>query len=175
MTHVKIPCIDNVHKLPSGEEFPALVDVVKYLVETPNLLSEKDGTFIELTSPVVIPPSENVINVGYDRFFHIDITGVEAEELLREEASGTYLVRESTSNPGEFALSIKSDDTVLHVRIYHNVKGRFNFSLSTTAVIFRMIVSTSFRIVRRTSAQSLSYWKITYDFRWSRMVATLFA
>lgn len=124
VTHVKIPCINGVHRLPSGEEFSSLEDVVKYLVKTPNLLSEKDGTFIEATSPVKIPAVLNVVNIGTDRFFHINITGADAEDLLNDEPNGTYLIRESTSNPGEYALSVKNDDVVLHVRIYH-VDARF--------------------------------------------------
>lgn len=121
VTHVKIPCIDGFHSLPTGEEFRSLDEIVQYLVQTPNLLSEKDGIFIELTHPVFIPPSENFLNIGYDRFFHINISGSDAEELLKEEPNGTYLVRESTSVPGEYALSVKNDDTVLHVRICHSV------------------------------------------------------
>lgn len=76
---------------------------------------------MEVTHPVFIPPSENFLNIGYDRFFHINISGSDAEALLREEPNGTYLVRESTSVPGEFALSVKNEDTVLHVRIFHSV------------------------------------------------------
>uniref|UniRef100_A0A915D6A0 protein-tyrosine-phosphatase n=1 Tax=Ditylenchus dipsaci TaxID=166011 RepID=A0A915D6A0_9BILA len=95
VTHVKIPSINGFHKLPTGEEFSAYF-------------------------PRGHSPSENVINVGYDRFFHINISGSEAEELLKDEPNGTYLVRESTSNPGEYALSVKNDDAILHIRIYHS-------------------------------------------------------
>lgn len=68
-----------------------------------------------------IPLAEYVINIGYDRFFHMSIGGTEAEDLLQDEPNGTYLVRESNSVPGEYALTVKNDDIVLHIRIYHTV------------------------------------------------------
>jgi hypothetical protein len=55
------------------------------------------------------------------RFYHYSISGLEAEELLQNEPNGTFLVRESASLPGEYALSVKNDDSILHVRIYHDV------------------------------------------------------
>ncbi|KAI6190164.1 hypothetical protein M3Y97_00087100 [Aphelenchoides bicaudatus] len=58
------------------------------------------------------------INIGYNRYFHYSIGGLEAEGLLQPEPNGTFLIRESTSFPGEFALSVKNNGTVLHVRIY---------------------------------------------------------
>lgn len=64
---------------------------------------------------------DSAINVARDRFFHLSISGLEAEELLQNEPNGTFLVRESTSLPGEYALSVKNDDNILHVRIYHDV------------------------------------------------------
>jgi hypothetical protein len=64
---------------------------------------------------------KNDINIGYDRFFHVAISGLEAEEMLQAEPNGTFLIRESTSLPGEYALSVKNEDNILHVRIYHDV------------------------------------------------------
>jgi tyrosine-protein phosphatase non-receptor type 11 len=49
---------------------------------------------------------------------------LEAEELLKEELNGTYLVRESTSKGGEYAISVNNEDSVLHVRICYT-DGRF--------------------------------------------------
>lgn len=67
---------------------------------------------------------DSAINVGFDRFFHVSISGLEAEELLQNEPNGTFLVRDSTSLAGEFALSVKNEDNILHVRIYHDVSLR---------------------------------------------------
>ncbi|CAD5224310.1 unnamed protein product [Bursaphelenchus okinawaensis] len=120
VTHVKLSGKGGIHRLPTGDEFINLCALVQHLMDTPNLLCEKDGVFIEVTHPVKIAAPESVVNIGQDRFFHIDINGLEAEELLSEEPNGTFLIRESTSVPGEYALSVKNEDTTLHVRIYHD-------------------------------------------------------
>lgn len=119
VTNIKLPFINNAYKLPSGNEFMSLTDIVNFVIATPKILSEKDGKFIEIKGPSPIPRCETVVNIGYDRFFHIGIGGVEAEELLKDEQNGTYLVRESISDPGEFALSCKNDNSIIHIRIFH--------------------------------------------------------
>lgn len=121
VTHVKLSGRDGVHHLPTGEEFISIAVLVDYLIKTPNLFHERDGTPVEVVRPANIPPCEDVIDVGHDRFFHVGISGAEAEELLQNEPNGTFLVRESLSIAGEYAFSVKSDESVLHVRIYHDV------------------------------------------------------
>ncbi|KAH7700949.1 Protein-tyrosine phosphatase containing protein [Aphelenchoides avenae] len=91
VTHVKVPCTNGIHRLPTGEEFSNLDSLVRFLMETPNHLAERDGTFIEISAPVRIPDCEHVVNIGRDRFFHHSISGPEAEELLKDEPNGTYL------------------------------------------------------------------------------------
>lgn len=57
--------------------------------------------------------------------------------MLQNEPNGTFLVRESTSLTGEFALTVKNDDSVLHVRIYHDVRpGGFNLGNSSISELF---------------------------------------
>lgn len=57
-----------------------------------------------------------------ERWFHTGISGREAETLLADGKHGTYLVRESQSAPGQFAISVKAaDDKVIHVMIYNKV------------------------------------------------------
>uniref|UniRef100_A0A914HJR1 protein-tyrosine-phosphatase n=1 Tax=Globodera rostochiensis TaxID=31243 RepID=A0A914HJR1_GLORO len=84
----------------------------------------KGAALLTLSSPVKIPFCETVVNIGRDRFFHISTSGQEAETLLRQKADGTYLLRESTSCEGEFAVSVKGKNAVIHVRI-HRRNGRF--------------------------------------------------
>ena len=44
----------------------------------------------------------------YFRWFHSDISGFDAEKLLLERGfDGSYLVRPSKSNPGDFTLSVR--------------------------------------------------------------------
>lgn len=51
------------------------------------------------------------------RYFHPDISGYEAEELLNPAADGRFLVRPSGKSPGSYSLSIKNGSKVIHVRI----------------------------------------------------------
>uniref|UniRef100_A0A915LMA6 protein-tyrosine-phosphatase n=2 Tax=Meloidogyne javanica TaxID=6303 RepID=A0A915LMA6_MELJA len=127
VTHVKIVHnpLSKTLRLPSGHDFHSVEAVVQFLEANPKVLTEADGLSIELTKPAQLPIAETVVNVGSDRFFHIATSGHEAEALLKDEPCGTYLVRESCSNEGEFALSVRSNtDKVVHVRISHK-NGRF--------------------------------------------------
>ena len=51
------------------------------------------------------------------RWFHGHLSGKEAERLLEKGKNGSFLVRESQSKPGEYVLSVRTDDKVTHVMI----------------------------------------------------------
>ncbi|XP_068699267.1 tyrosine-protein phosphatase non-receptor type 11-like [Montipora capricornis] len=52
------------------------------------------------------------------RWFHSYISGYDAEKLLLERGfDGSYLVRPSKSNPGDFTLSVRRDGEVTHIKI----------------------------------------------------------
>lgn len=52
------------------------------------------------------------------RWFHGHLSGKEAERLILERGkNGSFLVRESQSKPGDFVLSVRTDDRVTHVMI----------------------------------------------------------
>lgn len=52
------------------------------------------------------------------RWFHGHLSGKEAEKLILERGkNGSFLVRESQSKPGDFVLSVRTDDKVTHVMI----------------------------------------------------------
>ena len=58
----------------------------------------------------------------FARWFHGHITGKDAEKLLTDKGkNGSYLVRESSSKPGDFVLSVRVDDKVTHVMIRSQV------------------------------------------------------
>ena len=58
----------------------------------------------------------------YFRWFHGHISGKEAEKFLTERGkNGSYLVRESRSKPGDFVLSVRTEDRVTHVMIRSQV------------------------------------------------------
>lgn len=57
------------------------------------------------------------------RWFHGNLSGKEAEKLILERGkSGSFLVRESQSKPGDFVLSVRTDDKVTHVMIRWQVR-----------------------------------------------------
>jgi hypothetical protein len=52
------------------------------------------------------------------RWFHGHLSGKEAEKLILEKGkNGSFLVRESQSKPGDYVLSVRTDDRVTHVMI----------------------------------------------------------
>ncbi|XP_055634570.1 tyrosine-protein phosphatase corkscrew isoform X2 [Toxorhynchites rutilus septentrionalis] len=51
-------------------------------------------------------------------WFHGNLSGKEAEKLILERGkNGSFLVRESQSKPGDFVLSVRTEDKVTHVMI----------------------------------------------------------
>lgn len=67
------------------------------------------------------------------RWFHGPLPGKEAEKMLNEKGkAGSFLVRESQSQPGDYVLSVKSDETAIkHIMIKNQVGG-----LNSPAIIF---------------------------------------
>ena len=58
---------------------------------------------------------------GY-RWFHGPISGKDAEKMLSDRGkTGSFLVRESQSQPGNYVLSVKSDDNIKHIHIRFQV------------------------------------------------------
>ncbi|XP_061527855.1 tyrosine-protein phosphatase non-receptor type 11b isoform X1 [Phycodurus eques] len=55
------------------------------------------------------------------RWFHPNITGIEAEQLLLTRGvHGSFLARPSKSNPGDFTLSVRRNDEVTHIKIQNS-------------------------------------------------------
>jgi tyrosine-protein phosphatase non-receptor type 11 len=56
------------------------------------------------------------------RWFHGHLSGKEAEKILLEKGkNGSFLVRESQSKPGDYVLSVRTEDKVTHVMIRYQV------------------------------------------------------
>jgi hypothetical protein len=61
------------------------------------------------------------LRLGFCRWFHQAISGVEAEQLLLERGfDGSFLARLSSSNPGAFTLSVRRGQEVTHIKIQNN-------------------------------------------------------
>lgn len=64
--------------------------------------------------------------LSVNRWFHGPLIGKEAERVLKAEnaKNGSYLVRESYSNPGDYVLSVRTgEDKVTHVMISYQVSN----------------------------------------------------
>ncbi|XP_032236419.1 tyrosine-protein phosphatase non-receptor type 11 [Nematostella vectensis] len=68
------------------------------------------------------------------RWFHSNVSGHDAERLLIERGlHGSYLVRPSKSNPGDFTLSVRRNGDVTHIKIqntgdYYDLYGGEKFA-----------------------------------------------
>lgn len=59
-----------------------------------------------------------IIPKYHQRWFHGHLSAKEAERLMLERGiNGSFLVRESQSKPGDFVLSVRTDDRITHVMI----------------------------------------------------------
>ncbi|KAL3862311.1 hypothetical protein ACJMK2_008289 [Sinanodonta woodiana] len=115
VTHIKIQNQGDFYDLYGGEKFATLPELVQYYMEKQGTLKEKNGDVIELKYPI------NSEDPTTERWFHGHISGKEAEKQLMEKGKlGSYLVRESQSKPGDFVLSVRSEDRVTHVKIRRN-------------------------------------------------------
>ena len=57
--------------------------------------------------------------IRYCRWFHGRITRQQAEELLQPPSDGLFVVRESTSFPGDYTLCVSFDNKVEHYHIMY--------------------------------------------------------
>ncbi|XP_031431482.1 tyrosine-protein phosphatase non-receptor type 6 [Clupea harengus] len=106
VTHIRIQNTGDFYDLYGGEKFATLTELVEYYTADNGILQDKDGTIIELKYPL------NSSDPTSERWYHGHLSGPNAEKLLRErDESGTFLVRESLSKPGDFVLSALTDET----------------------------------------------------------------
>lgn len=112
VTHIKIQNTGDFYDLYGGEKFATLSELVQYYMENQGQLREKNGEIIELKYPL------NCADPTTERWFHGHLSGKEAEKLILDKGkNGSFLVRESQSKPGDYVLSVRTDDKVTHVMI----------------------------------------------------------
>lgn len=69
------------------------------------------------------------------RWFHGHLSGKEAEKLILEKGkNGSFLVRESQSKPGDYVLSVRTDDKVTHVMIRSKVSMIWSSAICTVEI-----------------------------------------
>ncbi|XP_068179361.1 tyrosine-protein phosphatase non-receptor type 6 [Antennarius striatus] len=105
VTHIRIQNTGDYYDLYGGEKFATLSELVEYYTAENGILQDKDGTLIELKYPL------NCSDPTTERWYHGHLSGMNAEKLLvaRDEPD-TFLVRESLSKPGDFVLSVLTNE-----------------------------------------------------------------
>ncbi|XP_031708594.1 tyrosine-protein phosphatase non-receptor type 6 isoform X2 [Anarrhichthys ocellatus] len=105
VTHIRIQNTGDYYDLYGGEKFANLSELVEHYTAENGILQDKDGTVIELKYPL------NCSDPTTERWYHGHLSGPNAEKLLcAREESGIFLVRESLSKPGDFVLSVLTDE-----------------------------------------------------------------
>ncbi|XP_066875875.1 tyrosine-protein phosphatase non-receptor type 11-like isoform X2 [Kogia breviceps] len=130
VTHIKIQNTGDYYDLYGGEKFATLAELVQhYTGQCGGLLRERGGAPVELRHPLSCqdPTSE--------RWYHGHLSGKEAEKLLMQKGCpGSFLVRESQSKPGDFVLSVLTQQLdradrqarVTHVTIHFHPDGKYD-------------------------------------------------
>lgn len=115
VTHIKIQNNGEFLDLYGGEKFATLSELVLFYKENQGQLREKNGNVIKLQTPL------NCADPTNERWYHGQLTAKEAEKMMMENGkNGSFLVRESQRQPGDFVLSVRTRDRVTHVIIRRN-------------------------------------------------------
>ncbi|XP_067094434.1 tyrosine-protein phosphatase non-receptor type 6 isoform X1 [Osmerus mordax] len=105
VTHIRIQNTGDYYDLYGGEKFASLSELVEYYTADVGVLQDRDGTLIELKYPL------NCSDPTTERWFHGHLSGSNAEKFLwQRDEPGTFLVRESLSKPGDFVLSVLTEE-----------------------------------------------------------------
>lgn len=109
VTHIKIRNTGDYYDLYGGENFATLAELVQHYMEKHENLKERNGEVIELKYPLICADPTT------ERWFHGPLMGKDAERLLLNKGrNGSFLVRESQSKPGDYVLSVRTEDKVTH-------------------------------------------------------------
>ncbi|XP_045763063.1 tyrosine-protein phosphatase corkscrew [Maniola jurtina] len=112
VTHIKIQNNGEFLDLYGGEKFATLSELVQFYMDNQGQLREKNGNVIRLKTPL------NCADPTTERWYHGQLTAKEAERIMLENGkNGSFLVRESQRQPGDFVLSVRMRDRVTHVII----------------------------------------------------------
>nr|XP_039250080.1 tyrosine-protein phosphatase non-receptor type 11-like [Styela clava] len=121
VTHIKIQNTGDFYDLYGGEKFATLTELVQFYTEKHGQLRERNGEIIELKYPL------NCADPTSERWFHGHMSGKQAETLLTDKGkNGSFLVRESRSKPGDFVLSVRCEDKIIHIMIRHGADRKYD-------------------------------------------------
>lgn len=102
-----------------GDKFATLAELVEHFIMKETLRDKLDGTILVLKYPLSSKEPTN------ERYFHGSISGVEAANLLLTKGkSGSYLVRESRTEPQNYVLCVRCENQkVVHLIINYTQNG----------------------------------------------------
>ncbi|KAJ8372967.1 hypothetical protein AAFF_G00272480 [Aldrovandia affinis] len=132
----KMAAVRNYHGSPAPPGTPALTfhtgDIIELLKGDPDTLwwegklfqSQKTGFFpSSCVKPCLDPkpplsrPSSREMDYHAHLWFAGNMERQQADNLLKSHSSGTYLIRERTAEAERFAISIKFNDEVKHIKV----------------------------------------------------------
>jgi len=123
--HFKILNDGESFALYADDGFASVPDLIQYYKENQAQFVDKDNKAIELKLPLL---QEDVEDLGLDqeKWFFGDITRNIAEDILKKRgAHGSYLVRESRTQPGNYVLSVRNHTEVIEFMISYS-NGTFD-------------------------------------------------
>lgn len=128
VTHIRIKKSGTHYYVNEDYLFSSLAELVKFYIENSHLLKEKEGKWITLILPLC---HEGILT---DLWYHGSISGREAEMLLISKGQhGSYLIRNSANNQGNYVISARVQDKVTEIKILfendkYNIGGGPQFS-----------------------------------------------
>lgn len=115
---------DSGYEIGEGgsDKFATLAELVEHYIMKETLRDKLDGSILMLKYPL------NCKEPTSERYFHGPITGQEATNLLLSKGKpGSYLVRESRSEPQNYVLCVRCENMkVVHLIINYTV-GELKF------------------------------------------------
>lgn len=102
-----------------GDKFATLAELVEHFIMKETLRDKLDGNVLVLKYPL------NYQEPTSERYFHGDINGADAAHLLLTNGkSGSYLVRESRSDPQNYVLCVRCENNkIVHLIINYTAQG----------------------------------------------------
>ncbi|XP_053113060.1 GRB2-related adapter protein 2 [Hemicordylus capensis] len=66
---------------------------------------------------------KNFIELHTPSWFHEGVSRHEAENMLRDKAVGSFIVRASQNSPGDFSISVRHEEDAQHFKVMKDTKG----------------------------------------------------
>lgn len=117
--HIKIQNNGDCYDIgEGGDKFATLAELVEHFIRRKETLRDKnDNTMLVLQYPLSYQEPTT------ERYYHGAISGADATNLLLEKAkAGSYLVRESRTNPQNYVLCVRCENNkIVHLIINFTV------------------------------------------------------